>query len=155
MPPEVDDPNYHSGDDFVVEFVEHRYRFSADDFRERVIAAAVRLELVRLRDVSDRAAEDLVELVSTGRLPAPRSALGRYLMLRWSDVGTLRGESLVYWLRKLIFRGAWLDHRLKHGLLEVEFDPAGGDHRYRLPTAQRPLMDVARHPSWRDMAYHR
>ena len=34
----------------------------------------------------------------------------------------LEGESLVYWLRKLVFRGAWLDHRVKEGLLEVAWD---------------------------------
>ena len=27
----------------------------------------------------------------------------------------MREESLVYWLRKLVFRGAWLDHRVKEG----------------------------------------
>ena len=37
--------NYRSGDDFVVEFLGHRFEFSARDFEERVIAAAVRIQL--------------------------------------------------------------------------------------------------------------
>ena len=32
------------------------------------------------------------------------------------------GESLVYWLKKLIFRSAWLDHRVKEGMLDVAWD---------------------------------
>ena len=32
--------NYRSGDDFVVEFLGHRFEFSVDDFEERVTAAA-------------------------------------------------------------------------------------------------------------------
>ena len=42
----MDDPNYRSGDDIDLEFVGHRFGFSADDFAERVAAAAVKLELV-------------------------------------------------------------------------------------------------------------
>ena len=38
--------NYHSGDDYVVEFLGYRFSFSAADFEERVTAAAVRLGLV-------------------------------------------------------------------------------------------------------------
>ena len=43
--------NYRSGDDFVVEFLGHRFEFSSDDFAERVTAAAVRLELVASNDL--------------------------------------------------------------------------------------------------------
>ncbi len=42
--------------------------------------------------------------------------------------------SLVYWLRKLVFRGAWLDHRVKAGLLDVSFDESTGTFGYRMPT---------------------
>ena len=38
--------NYHSGDDYVVEFLGYRFSFSSLDFEERVTAAAVRLGLV-------------------------------------------------------------------------------------------------------------
>ena len=35
--------NYVSGDDYVLEFLGYRFAFGADDFRERVTAAAVKL----------------------------------------------------------------------------------------------------------------
>ena len=38
--------NYHSGDDYVVEFLGYRFSFNSVDFEERVTAAAVRLGLV-------------------------------------------------------------------------------------------------------------
>ena len=38
--------NYVSGEDYVVEFLGYRFGFNADDFEERVTAAAVKLGLV-------------------------------------------------------------------------------------------------------------
>ncbi len=152
----MDDPNYHSGDDIDLEFVGHRFGFSADDFAERVAAAAVRLELVESGDLDDDESADLLELASSGGLPSPpRSALGRYLQRRWDEVSMHGGESLVYWLRKLVFRSAWLDHRVKLGLLDVRFDERAADFRYGRPGAERPLVEVAGHPSWRAVAYRR
>ena len=76
---------------------------------------------------------------STSR--AARSA--RYLVRHWERVSLVDGESLVYWLRKLVFRGAWLDHRVKEGLLEVAWDER--DRRVRLPRpARRPRAARAR-----------
>ena len=72
--------NYRSGDDFVVEFLGHRFEFSSDDFAERVTAAAVRLELVGSNDLDSDEAGDLVELVADGRIVEPRSGLGIYLV---------------------------------------------------------------------------
>jgi len=58
------DADYHSGDDFVVEFLDYRYGFSRTDFGQRVVAAAVRLELVPQRDLTaEAAAERLRELI--------------------------------------------------------------------------------------------
>ncbi len=107
--------NYRSGDDFVVEFLGHRFEFSADDFEQRVTAAAVRLGLIGSNDVDEDEAGDLVELVADGRIADPRSGLGLYLVRHWEQVSLVDGESLIYWLRKLVFRGAWLDHRVKEG----------------------------------------
>ena len=149
----MQDPNYRSGDDYVVEFLEHRYGFSEDDFRERVAAAALRLELVTADALTPDAVDDLVQLAAHGTLNAPRSDLGVYLGERWSAIAAVGGQSLVYWLRKLVFRGAWLDHRLKAGVLDVVFDEAAGDFGYRLPDAERPIVEVATHPSWRAVRY--
>jgi hypothetical protein len=149
----MDNPNYRSGDEYVLEFVGHRYEFSSEDFRERVAAAAVRLGLAEPADLVGRAREDLAEIVSTGALATPRSRVGRYLAARWDEIESHGGESLVYWLRKLVFRGAWLDHRVKSGMLEIVFDESEGEFQYRLPTSERPAIELAGHPSWADVRY--
>src|ERR671935_2594977 len=114
--------NYSSGDDFVVEFLGHRFEFNAGDFEQRVTAAAVKIGLVASNDLDEDETGDLVELAGAGRIDEPRSGLGLYLVRHWERVSLVDGESLVYWLRKLVFRGAWLDHRVKEGLLEVPWD---------------------------------
>jgi hypothetical protein len=152
----MDDPNYRSGGDIDLEFVGHRFGFSADDFAERVAAAAIRLELVDPGDLDDDESADLMELAMAGSFSSPpRSPLGRYLQRRWDDVATLHGESLVYWLRKLVFRSAWLDHRVKLGLLDVRYDERAGDFRYGRAGSERPLVEVAGYPSWRAVGFRR
>ncbi|HZT53567.1 MAG TPA: hypothetical protein VE995_04220, partial [Gaiellaceae bacterium] len=122
--------NYHSGDDYVVEFLGYRFSFSSADFEERVTAAAVRLGLVAGPELDEDETADLVELVERDAIEVPRSALGEYLVRHWDTLALLRGESLVYWLKKLVFRGAWLDHRVKLGLLEVGWDDDRRDFTY-------------------------
>ena len=75
-----------------------------------MIAAAVRLDLIASNDLDEDEIGDLVELAADGRIAEPRSGLGRYLIRHWERVALVDGESLVYWLRKLVFRGAYLDH---------------------------------------------
>lgn len=145
--------NYRSGDDFVVEFLGHRFEFSSDDFAERVTAAAVRLELVASNDLDSDEAGDLVELVADGRIVEPRSGLGIYLVRHWEHVSLVKQESLVYWLRKLVFRGAWLDHRVKEGLLDVSWEDDTGDFGYAEPKGGRTLLELAPVPSWRELQY--
>src|SRR5262249_56453705 len=111
--------NSHSGDDYIVEFLGYRFSFSSLDFEERVTAAAVRLGLVSDPELDEDETGDLVELVERDAIETPRSALGEYLVRHWDALALVNGESLVYWLKKLVFRGAWLDHRVKEGLLEV------------------------------------
>jgi len=145
--------NYRSGDDFVVEFLGHQFEFSADDFAERVTAAAVRLGLVASNDLDEDEAGDLVELVADGRIVDPRSGLGLYLVRHWEHVSLVKEESLVYWLRKLVFRGAWLDHRVKKGLLDVSWEDDTGDFGYAEPQGGRTLLELAPVPSWREFQY--
>jgi hypothetical protein len=143
-----DEEDYVSGDDFVVEFLHYRYAFSRTDFEERVTAAAVRLELVRPRDLSAEETADLLDLAALGAIDEPRSALGQYIVRRFDAIERLNGESIVYWLRKLVFRSAWLDHRVKAGMLDVAFDERSGSFAYRMPTDQAPLLELAPVPSW-------
>jgi hypothetical protein len=142
------DENYASGDDFVIEFMRYEFRFGAQDFEERVTAAAVKLGLVASNDLDEQEAADLVELAWQGRIATPRSGLGRYLVRHWERIGVLDGESLVYWLRKLVFRSAYLDHRVKGGSLEVSWDEDTGDFGYAEPRGGRALLELAPTPSW-------
>jgi hypothetical protein len=144
---------YNSGEDIVVEFLDYRYSFSRIDFTQRVIAAAVRLELVEQRDLAAEEAADLAVLAANGEISQPRSPLGRYLVSQARALETLHSEPLVYWLRKLVFRGAWLDHRVKAGLLDVSFDERTGTFGYRMPTDQAPLLELASVPSWSQLRF--
>jgi hypothetical protein len=145
--------DYVSGDDYVVEFLDYHYAFSATDFGQRVVAAAIRLELLPQRDVTPEETADLIDLASLGKVPDPRSALGAYLISRAGELELLHRETLVYWLRKLVFRGAWLDHRVKADLLDVSFDENSGRFAYRMPTDQAPLLELAPVPSWAALCF--
>lgn len=142
------DANYVSGDDVTLEFLGYHYAFGARDFAERVTAAAVRLELVATNDLDPDEVDDLVELAADGRIAEARSQLGAYLVRHWEQIALMDGESLVYWLRKLVFRGAYLDHRVKEGLLEVTWDEATGEFGYAEPRGGRALLELAPTPSW-------
>jgi hypothetical protein len=147
--------NYTTGEDYVLEFLGYRFAFCTDDFEERVTAAAVRLGLIESNDLDEEETSDLVELAADGRIADPRSPLGRYLVRHWERVALVGDESLVYWLRKLVFRGAWLDHRVKEGLLEVSWDEDTGDFGYAEPRGGRALLELAPVPSWHDFQFRR
>jgi hypothetical protein len=147
--------NYNSGDDYVVEFLGYRFRFNAFDFEQRVTAAAVKLGLLAGNELDDDETADLVELVERDGIAEPRSALGRYLVRHWNEVSLVGGESLVYWLKKLVFRGAWLDHRVKEGLLEVGWDDRAAEFAYRDPDGGRALLELLPTPSWKEVQYRR
>jgi hypothetical protein len=154
-PSKVADSSYSSGEDYVVEYLGAELSFNATDFEQRVTAAAVKLGLLGANELDGDETADLVELAAEGRIREPRSPLGRYLVRHWERIALVGNESLVYWLRKLIFRGAWLDHRVKEGLLEVAWDEETGDYAYRDPRGGRALLEVAPVPSWHDLQFKR
>jgi hypothetical protein len=145
--------NYASGDDYTLEFLGYRFSFAARDFEERVAAAAVKLGLVASNDLDEEEVGDLVELAADGRIAEARSALGAYLVRHWERLALVDGESLVYWLRKLVFRGAYLDHRVKGGLLEVVWEEESGEFAYAEPEGGRALLELAPTPSWRALQF--
>src|SRR3954466_4743171 len=102
----VPDANYTSGDDYLVEFLGYRFSFNGFDFEQRVVAAAVKLGLGVANELDDEKTADLVALAAQGLIDDPQSRLGRYLVRNWERVSLVHGESLVYWLGELIFRGA-------------------------------------------------
>jgi hypothetical protein len=151
----VPEPSYSSGDDYVVEFLGFRFSFNAFDFEQRVTAAAVKLGLVGGNDLDEEETADLVELTADGRIAEPRSGLGLYLVRHWEQLSLIGDESLVYWLRKLVFRGAWLDHWVKDGRLEVAWEDETGEFAYVDPRGDRALLEVAPIPSWHEMQFRR
>jgi hypothetical protein len=151
----VTEANYTSGDDFVIEFLGYRFGFNGGDFEERVTAAAVKLGLLAANELDEDETADLVELAADGRIAEPRSGLGQYLVRHWEQLSLVDGESLVYWLQKLVFRGAWLDHRVKEGLLEVAWDEEATDFTYRDPNGGPALLELAPVPSWHELQFRR
>ncbi len=149
------DANYISGDDYIVEFLGYRFGFNELDFEQRVSAAVVKLGLVGSTDLDEVETADLVELVAQGKIDEPRSNLGDYVVTHWDDIALVDNESLVYWLRKLVFRGAWLDHRVKEDLLEVYWDEEVSEFGYRDPRGGRALLELAPVPSWHDLQFRR
>src|SRR5262249_48663135 len=133
-----------SGTDLTLEYVGLRYAFSRRDFAERAASAARTLDLVGQADLEPAESDDLVRLVARGRVSRPRSALGRHLAELATGPG---GPALVYWLRKLVFRSAWLDQRVKHGLIEPVYDERSGTFAYDAGPHELPALvdDV---PSW-------
>jgi len=147
------DANYSSGDDYIVEFLGYRFAFGAPDFEGRVVAAAVKLGVVERAELDDEEIADLVALAAQGMIEIPASRLGRYIVRNWERVSLVDGESLVYWLRKLIFRGAWLDHQVKRGALEVVWDDLEAEFAYQHPGGGRPLLELAPVPSWHELQF--
>jgi hypothetical protein len=147
--------NYHSGDDYIVEFLGYRFSFNSLDFEERVTAAAVRLGLVPDPELDEDETADLVELVERDAIDTPHSPLGEYLVRHWDSLALVRGESLVYWLKKLVFRSAWLDHRVKEGLLEVDWDDERQDFTFADTNGGRALLELLPTPSWHELQYRR
>jgi hypothetical protein len=147
--------NYSSGDDYVLEFLGYRFAFNSSDFEQRVTAAAVKLGLLPGNELDDDETADLVELVERDAIEAPRSSLGRYLVRHWEELSLVNGESLVYWLKKIAFRGAWLDHQVKEGKLEVGWDEETAEFSFHDPHGGRPLLELLPTPSWHDLQYRR
>ncbi|MCY4088103.1 MAG: hypothetical protein OXG37_14760 [Actinomycetia bacterium] len=149
----MSEANYHSGGDYTVDFLGYRFGFNATDFEQRVNAAAVRLGLVEIGELAGEEIADLVELAADGGIESARSPLGRYIVREWDRVSAVGSESLVYWLRKLVFRSAWLDHRVKKGLLEVSWEERSAEFSYRSPNGGASLLELAPVPSWHAVGY--
>jgi hypothetical protein len=146
-------PNYCSGSDYILEFRSFRYGFNNVDFRQRVELAAVELDLVGPGTLDEDECSDLVQLVASGAIDYPVSTLGDYLHDRSDDVLTHQGECLIYWLRELVFRSAWLDQRLLEDQLEVVYDEDRGVFVYYPKGHRSREIGPPPHPSWREVRY--
>jgi len=144
--------NYSSGDDFVLEYGELRFTFNERDFSERCEQAARKLGFVQGR-LEDHEAEDLVNLVVNGEVTEPASGLGEHVNDCWPELVGPAERSLVHWLRRLIFRSAWLDQRVKEGELDVAFDDEHRTFSYVQPDRNGEPIELAPEPSWNRVAY--
>jgi hypothetical protein len=146
--------NYNSGEDFVLEYGELRFTFNEEDFAERCEQAAHALAFVGGR-LGEEEREDLVNLAVNGEILEPASALGEHVKACWPELIGPAERSLVHWLRRLVFRGAWLDQRVREGELAVAFDETTGDFAYTQPDRSGEPIELAGEPSWRRVVYRR
>jgi hypothetical protein len=151
--------NYNSGGDFVLEYGELRFTFNEADFRERCEQAALKVGFVGGRLGEDEL-EDLVNLAVNGEILDPASALGAHVNECWRDLVGPAERSLVHWLRRLVFRGAWLDQRVVEGELAVAFDEESCSFAYVQPSDPRSSrggepIELSPEPSWGRVAYRR
>jgi hypothetical protein len=146
--------NYNSGEDFVLEYGELRFTFNERDFRERCEQAARKLGFLGVA-VEEDEAEDLINLVVNGEVTDPASALGEHVNECWPELVGPSERSLVHWLRRLIFRSAWLDQRVKEGELDVSFDEDANAFVYIQPDRGGEPIELAPEPSWNRVAYVR
>ena len=144
--------NYDSGQDYVLEYGELRFTFNERDFSERVEQAALKLDFVGAR-LESTELEDLVNLTVNGEVQDPASGLGEHVNDCWPELVGPSERSLVHWLRRLVFRSAWLDQRVKEGELDIAFDAGSHTFAYVQPDRDGEAIELAPEPSWDRVAY--
>ena len=97
--------------------------------------------------------DDLLDLAVSGEIAEPSSRLGEHINENWEDLVGPSNRSLVHWIRRLVFRGAWLDQRVKEGELDVVFDQDSQSFGYVQPDRSSELIELSKEPSWRRIAY--
>ena len=144
--------NYDSGQDYVLEYGELRFTFNERDFGERVEQAAMKLGFLEGR-LGDAERLDLVNLAVNGEVSDPHSRLGEHIKECWSELDGRSERSLVHWIRRLVFRGAWLDQRVIEGELDVVYDDRTSSFGYSQPHRMGKLVELSPEPSWSRVAY--
>ena len=146
--------NYESGTDYVLEYGNLRFSFNERDFSQRVEQAAVRLGFVT-PGLTFAELNDLLHLAVSGEIEEPSSELGVHVTHNWEDLTGPGNQSFVHWLRRLVFRGAWLDQRVKEGELDIVFDDRTNTFGYVQPDRDCEPIELSREPSWGTLAYRR
>jgi hypothetical protein len=98
---------------------------------------------------------DLVELAVSGEIDESASELGEHVNAHWTELVGPSNRSLVHWIRRLVFRGAWLDQRVKEGELDVVFDEETHTFGYIQLEGDSGPIELSREPSWAGVAYDR
>ena len=144
--------NYSSGQDYVLEYGELRFTFNERDFAERCEQAARKLGFVAGR-LAAQETEDLVNLAVNGEVQDPASGLGEHVNDCWPELVGPAERSLVHWLRRLVFRSAWLDQRVKEGELDIAFDEETHTFGYVQPERDNEPIELSPEPNWARVAY--
>jgi hypothetical protein len=144
--------NYNSGEDFVLEYGELRFTFNERDFGERCEQAAIKLGFIAGR-LGEAELEDLVNLAVNGEIHDPASALGEHVNDCWPELVGPAERSLVHWLRRLVFRSAWLDQRVNEGELDIAFCEQTHSFAYVQPDRGGEPIELAPEPCWSRVAY--
>lgn len=146
--------NYESGSDYVLEYGDLRFSFNETDFAERVEQAAVKLGFVN-GGLAPEELEDLLSLAVNGEIREPLSPLGEHVNEHWGELVGPANRSLVHWIRRLVFRGAWLDQRVKEGELDVIYHQDTQSFGYVQPERDSEPIELAPEPTWTGVAYRR
>ena len=144
--------NYESGSDYVLEYGELRFSFNESDFSQRVEQAAVKLDFTH-PGLGPEELHDLVELAVTGEIRETASALGEHVNDCWPELVGPAERSLVHWLRRLVFRSAWLDQRVKEGELDIVFCDETHTFGYVQPDREAEPIELSPEPNWHRVAY--
>jgi hypothetical protein len=144
--------NYDSGQDYVLEYGDLRFTFNERDFSERVEQAALKLGFVSGR-LDGGELEDLVNLAVNGEVSDPASELGEHVNDCWPELVGPADRSLVHWLRRLVFRSAWLDQRVKEGELDISFDEETHTFGYVQSDRTAEPIELSPEPNWGRVAY--
>src|SRR5665809_168369 len=94
------------------------------------------------RRLDDSEREDLVNLAVNGEVADPTSDLGDHVNACWIELSGPSDRSLVHWLRRLVFRGAWLDQRVKEDELTIVFDEETHTFGYSQPDRDFELIEL-------------
>ena len=144
--------SYKSGSDYVLEYGELCFSFNEQDFTERIEEAAIKLGFIATQLEQDELT-DLLCLVVNGEIFAPASSLGEHVNDNWMNLGGPDKSSLVHWLRRLVFRGAWLDNQVKAGELEVVFNDQHNQFEYVQKQNGAKVIELNSDRSWSKLAY--
>ena len=103
-------PNYCSGEDYVLGFRSFRYSFNSLDVSQRVEQAAEQLGVWR-RGRSTATCADLIQLVVSGAIEQKVSSL--IVIVGMGDNVFIQGQSLVMWLENFFQAHGWICRSLR------------------------------------------
>ena len=92
-------------------------------------------------------------MAAHGRIARPASPLAAHLASTATRC-VADDHDLVHWLRRLVFRGAWIDQQVSDGRIDPVFEEEHG-FRYRSATNGGPPADEGPVPDWSPFRYGR